>query len=169
MGVFWGVASRICLRQHSAFLCSSYLDFSSCIWSVSFWCIHIIEWTQLRLWSLGLEKECLWLYSRCFQFPAEMPMYNLLPSVLCSMGNLNCTKISLTMTNPHLLTLGWADVWSTHFSRSSLFYSLFYSPEDSLIYIYIYIYCKPHLLISPLEACMSSEKEKVIFFVEINL
>ena len=46
--LFWGVASRICSRQHAASLCSSYLPFFFCVLLASMWCIHIAARTQLQ-------------------------------------------------------------------------------------------------------------------------
>ena len=38
--VLLGIASRICSKQYTAFLCSSHLAFSPCILLESRWCIH---------------------------------------------------------------------------------------------------------------------------------
>ena len=41
-----------------------------------------VDWA-VSFVSHKLEKECLWLYSPCFQFPAEIPTYILIQSLLC--------------------------------------------------------------------------------------
>ena len=46
------------------------------IWGVSSWSFGFQEYSDRAVWFLnrGLEKECLWLYSPCLQFPAEITM-----------------------------------------------------------------------------------------------
>ena len=60
------------------------------IWGVSPWSLRFQKYLDRVVWFLsnGLEKECLWFWSLCFQFPTEMPMYTLSPS-LCSMGQMH--------------------------------------------------------------------------------
>ena len=43
---------------------------------VSPWSLRFQKYIDQAVWflSCGLEKECLWLYSRCIQLPAETPM-----------------------------------------------------------------------------------------------
>ena len=46
---FVGYASRICSKQHAAFLCSSHLAFSLCILLTFMWFIHTLVPTQPQL------------------------------------------------------------------------------------------------------------------------
>ena len=47
--ILWGIASRICSKQHATVLCSSYQAFSQCVLLAFMWCIHILVLTQLQL------------------------------------------------------------------------------------------------------------------------
>ena len=69
IGVLWGVASRICSKQHAAFLWSSHLVFSLCISFVSMLCICTVVLTlpQLGKYSiLSYERDQISIWVKTF-------------------------------------------------------------------------------------------------------
>ena len=60
------VASKICLKQHTAFLCSFHLAFSLCVFLNSWWCIYtiVLVWLQLgKIHVLFYQRDQISIWS----------------------------------------------------------------------------------------------------------
>ena len=115
------------------------------IGGVSSWSLRFWKYLDRVVWFLSHElvKECLWLYSPCFQFQAEIPM------LLCSMGETHTLYITFfelhspfwySYRKPHLV-LHYSN--SIHLVTSCcgcLRYYAYCLYKNYYIYIYIYIY-----------------------------
>ena len=66
-------------------------DIFKFIWGVSLQSLMFQNYFDRAVWFLsrGLETKCLWLYSLCFQFPPEIPIWILSLSLFCSMGEMH--------------------------------------------------------------------------------